>query len=742
MLRNTIIALLLLIHFQTIADEGMWLPMFLERLNYAEMQDMGLQLSQEEIYSINNSSIKDAIARLGGGFCTGEIISPSGLMLTNHHCAYDYIQTHSTVERDYLSDGFWAQTYEDELPNEDLYVDFLVRMEDVTNRVLSQVVDTMPEDERNAVVQDAIDDIIEEVKGDSDYKVVVKPFFEGNEYYLFVYETYYDVRLVGAPPESIGKYGGDTDNWMWPRHTGDFALFRVYTGPDGEPAQYSPENIPLKPKHHLPISLDGVSEGDFAMIFGFPGATNRYMTSYGVEMAIEESNPTRVAIRELRLETLKQQMNASKSVRLKYAPKYSRISNYWKYFIGQTKGLKNLNVYEKKKDQEEAFTKWVEKDRDRKAKYGDTFEFIREGYDKLDDVNEAFIYAYEAGLAPEIVSFGYQFEKIFHALNDTSQQNLERYIKATQDQANDFFKDYHRPTDQKVFATMMKMYYDDMDTRFHPDFFQAVKQTGQPDSLRYFQGYKNEAIGDMQSLAAFIYHNSFIADQQKTATFLRNPDAEVLANDPGFKVSQSVLAVYRRLYAQRLQATELIDRGERLYIEGLRKMHPDKFFYPNANSTMRFTYGQVLGYSPKDAVRYNYFTTLKGVMEKEDPADQEFIVHPKLKDLFESGDFGRYGANGQMKVGFLTNTDITGGNSGSPVINGKGQLIGVAFDGNWEAMSGDIAFEPELQRTINVDIRYVLFVIDKFAGADHLIDEMTLVRNKKSKKRRRKKVTN
>ena len=727
------------------ADEGMWLPMFLEKLNYAEMHGMGLQLSPEEIYSINNSSLKDAIVRMGGGFCTGEIISSQGLLLTNHHCAYDYIQQHSSVEKDYLSDGFWAMNKSEEIPNEGLFVEFLVRMKDVTNEVLAEVESDMGEEERNAIVQDAIDVILKKEKEGNDYKIDVKSFFEGNEYYLFVYEVYNDVRLVGAPPESIGKYGGDTDNWMWPRHTGDFSLFRVYTAPDGSPAEYSKDNIPLKPRHHLPVSLNGVKEGDFAMIFGYPGSTDRYLTSYGVELAIEETNPTRVKIRQDRLAAMKEDMNVDKEVRLQYASKYAQVSNYWKYFIGQTKGLENLNVYNKKMAEEKAFIDWVNASPERIKKYGNPFDEIKAGYDELRPYNKAFIYAYEAGFGAEIVSYGYRFGSFLNLLN---QENVDPEILADRiagikERSEEFFGNFNKETDKKVFKALMKLYYEDIEASLRPDFLLAVDEDPDtPDSLRYFENYVNNANGDIGALADYIYGNSIIIDQSKLNEFLDNPDAAVLASDPGFIVAQSVLSAYRGVYAKQLNARDQINRGNRLYVAGLREMYPGKNFYPNANSTMRFTYGKVLSYNPKDAIKYNHVSTLKGVMEKEDPTNPEFIVPEELKDLYKTKEFGQYEENGKLVVGFLTNTDITGGNSGSPVINANGELIGTAFDGNWEAMSGDIAFEPDLQRTISVDIRYTLFIIDKFAKASHLVDEMTLVKNdsdKKSKATKKKK---
>ncbi len=731
-----IIILAFLVQSAALADEGMWIPMFLQKLNYQEMQNKGLELTADQIYSVNKSSIKDAIVRLGGGFCTGEIISPEGLILTNHHCAYDYIQQHSSVENDLLANGFWAKTKKDELPNEDLYVEFLVRMADVTDEVLKNVHPEMNNDQREHTVQDAINKITKREKGDTEYNVVVNSFFEGNEYYMFVYETYYDVRLVGAPPESIGKFGGDTDNWMWPRHTGDFSLFRVYTGPDGKPAPYSPDNIPLKPRHYLPVSLDGVKEGDFSMVYGFPGSTDRYLTSFGVKMALEESNPARVSIRDERLKIIKEDMEADKDIRLKYAAKYAEVSNYWKYFIGQSKGLENLNVYDKKKIQEEEFTAWVNQSKERQKEYGSALELIKEGYQEFEEFNIPQIYIYEAGFGPEFPLFGYRFSHLKNLLSEESpdKKSIKKLSAILRESVEEFYKDYNPSTDQKVFAALMQLYYENVDPKFYPSFFTAVEGHDQTMSPEFFEDFSSEQEGDFVALAEYIFSNSVLVNKEKLMNFLRKPDLEILENDPAFKTSESLVSTYRALMNAGISCENKISTGNRLYIKGLREMHPGKKYYPNANSTLRITYGNILGYETKEGNTYQYYTTLKGVIDKEDPSNPEFTVHPKLKELYEKKDYGAYGDNGDLVVGFLSNTDITGGNSGSPVINANGELIGTAFDGNWEAMSGDIAFEPEFQRTISVDIRYTLFIIDKFAGASHLIDEMTIVKGDKRKK--------
>ena len=710
------------------ADEGMWLPLHIERLNQVDMEKMGLQLTAEEIYSINNSSLKDAIVNLGGGFCTGEIISREGLLLTNHHCGYGYIQSHSTVENDILTNGFWAQTNAEELPNDGLFVQFLVRIEDVTKDVLKGVKDKMSEDERNEIIEKAITDIQTDAKGTTHYDVKVKSFYEGNEFYLFVYETFHDVRLVGTPPESIGKYGGDTDNWMWPRHTGDFSLFRVYSGPDGKPAKYSPDNIPLKPKYYLPISLDGVQENDFAMVFGYPGSTNRYLTSFGVELATEVTNPARVKIRAKKLDIMKEGMISDPAVRLAYAYKYAGVSNYWKYFIGQTKGLKNLKVYDQKVAIENELSSWIMDRKSRVKKYGDPISEIKTAYEDVRKYTLPFYYHYEAGYGIEFVKSSYKFSGLINALNNQEKDGeakkaaIVKYRRASED----FFKDYNAEIDQNILSAMIELFVNDLDPQFIPEAFKVLVNA---ESDVKYEGYQASNKNDYKDFAHYIFENSILVDQEKLFAFYDNPEAETLINDPGYVIANSWYNSYKSISAKRGAALSKLEKGRRNFIAALRVMNNKLDYYPDANSTMRLTYGKVLSYNARDAVHYHYLTTLTGIMEKEDPKNPEFIVHPKLKELYEDKDYGQYGTDGKLYVGFITNNDITGGNSGSPVINGSGHLIGIAFDGNWEAMSGDIAFEPELQRCINVDIRYTLFVIDKFAGASHLIDEMTIIKN-------------
>jgi len=704
-----------------IADEGMWLPMYIEQLNYADMKKMGLNLTAEQIYSVNNSSLKDAIVQFGGG-CTAELISGQGLLITNHHCGYGSIQSHSTVDHDYLTNGFWAKNKSEELSNEGLTVTFLINMEDVTAKVLSVVNDKMSEKDRNDKITEIIKKLTDEATKGTNYKAVIRSFFEGNEYYMFIYEIYRDIRLVGAPPSSIGKYGADTDNWMWPRHTCDFSMFRIYTAPDGKPADYSKDNIPMVPKHYLPISILGEKNGDFSMILGYPGTTDRFLTSYGISLALEQVNPYIVKIRAKKLELMKQDMDASSEVRIKYASKYAGIANYWKYFIGQSKGLKRLDVFDKKKLIENDFNIWVNADKDRKNKYDSALIYISTAYTEIAKSTLARIYYGEAILrGPEILSFARQFEKLNELLTakETDKTKIDDAVKGLKETMPKLFKDYNAPTDKKLFAALFEMFYQDVPKDQQPEIMAKIAKK-----------YKN----DFKEYAEYIFDKSIFCDEKKVNTFLEKPSAKVLKKDPAFILMVVFNAKVKELNDKATGAALQLSKGNRLFVAGLREMYPNTKFYPNANSTMRLTYGKVMDYSAADAVHYNYYTTLDGVMEKEDPNNWEFVVPAKLKELYKNKDYGKYGDNGVMKTCFITNNDITGGNSGSPVINGDGELIGLAFDGNWEAMSGNIAFEPDLQRCINVDIRYVLFIIDKYAGATNLIDEMTIVDKPKAPK--------
>ncbi len=709
-------------------DEGMWLPMFVERLNYVDMQEKGLQLTAEEIYSINNSSLKDAIVGLSGGgvggfFCTGEIVSDQGLLFTNHHCGYAKIQSHSTIEHDYLKDGFWAMSLEEELPNEGMAASFLVRMEDVTDSIIPFLSDTLSEAERGSQVRKIRTRLAKKAEEDGKYAARVSSFFGGNEYYLFVYTVYKDVRLVGAPPSSIGKYGGDTDNWMWPRHTGDFSIFRVYTGPEGESASFAEENIPLKPDHHLPVSLDGYDEGDFAMIWGYPGGTERYLTSYGIQYKLDAFLPVLVEIFEAQITSWKTHMDVDQAVRIQYASKYAGLANAWKLFLGQIRGLKRLKVYEKKQKIEEAFQAWANADPDRKEKYGEVLNNLEEGYATLTTEFPNLAYTALAANSPEILGYAAQYGQLLELLESKANDIIiDETIDGMKAGMADHFKDYYAAADKDAFEALMEVYHKNVPTDMQPEYFLELVE---------------DMDGNFEALADYVFNTSIFESEDQINAFLEKPKAKTLARDPALKLSTEFSNMMGQVMGQYREANATIGEYDRLFIAGLREMNPDKVYCPDANSTMRMTYGSVEDYMAADAVYYDYYTTLAGVMEKEDPSNAEFIVEEDLKVLFENKDFGRYGemvdGKEKMIVCFLTTNDITGGNSGSPVINGKGELIGIAFDGNWEAMSGDIAFEPDLQRTINVDIRYVLFIIDKMAGAQNLIDELTIVDTPKPK---------
>ncbi len=697
------------------ADEGMWLPLLLKKLNESDMQQAGLKLSADDIYNINHSSMKDAIVRLGGGFCTAEMISADGLMITNHHCGYESIQSHSTVEHDYLTAGYWAKTREQELSNPGLTASFLVRIDDMTERVHKEISDTLPEAQRSPALQKLFASIIKEASDSNGYKAEMKSMLKGNEYYLFVYKVYKDVRLVGAPPSSIGKFGGDTDNWMWPRHTGDFSMFRVYMSKDGKPADYSPDNIPYKPAYFLPVSLEGVKKDDFAMVMGYPGTTDRYLTSAGVKLAIEQTNPAIIRIRKKKLAIMKEDMDASDAIRIKYSAKYYETSNYYKYFIGQNKGLNRMQVVAQKNAAEEAFAKWANSDPIRKEKYGRTVSVIAENYAKLSAYNLSRIYLSEAVFqGPEVLVQAYGSRALLDLLQakEVKQEDIKAITDELKKDGLEYFKNYNAFTDQKLFAGLLQLYYQDIPKDQRPDFFSTVEGK-----------YK----GDFDRYAADVYKKTIFCDSARYYAFLENPSAKKLSRDPALKAVNSILANY---YSKILPATKALDisnsREYRHLVAGLREMNPNRKFYPDANSTMRLTYGKVADYYPMDAVYYNYFTTLDGLMEKKDNTNEEFVVPARLEELYKNKDYGRYGENGQMPVCFITNNDITGGNSGSPVINGKGELIGLAFDGNWESMSGEIAYDPAYKRCINVDIRYVLFIIDKFAGAQNLLQEMKI----------------
>ncbi len=705
--------LVLTLGFRVKADEGMWLLPLIEKLNMGRMTELGLKLSAEDIYSLNQPGIKDAIIIFGGG-CTGEIVSSQGLILTNHHCGYGQIQAHSTVEHDYLKNGFWAMSKEEELPNPGLSVTFLVRIEDVTDQVLANVKSGMTETDRNAAINSARLAIEKKAQEGNNYRVSIGSFYGGNYFYMLVYERYTDVRLVGTPPQSIGKFGSDTDNWEWPRHTVDFSVFRVYSSPDGKPAAYSKDNVPLKPKYHLPVSIKDLDRGDFAMILGYPGRTNRYMTSFEIDEMLKITHPNRIKIRGVKQDAWMEDMKADEKVNIQYSAKYFSSSNYWKYSIGQKAGLERLNVKGEKEELEKQFNNWIASNPSAKEKYGESLNLILSSVEGRAEYFNALQYLNECMQGCEIVNFDPLAELLITALKSGDQAQLSDAIAKIRKNIDMLYKDYNPPTDKKATTALLKLYREDVQPKFHPAFYTNVVD-------KKFKGSLERYVDDM-------FARSVFAGKEKLSAFLDKPSLKVILNDPAYLAALDVNETLSLLQKGSGQYDGSLAAGKRLWQAALMEMAPEKIKYPDANSTMRLSYGTIQDYDPRDGVTYKYYTTMQGMLEKYKPGDYEFDLPQRLIDLFNNKEFGRYAsARGYMPVGFLTTNDITGGNSGSPVINANGELIGLAFDGNWESMSGDIAYEPDLQRTIAVDIRCVLWVIDIYAGARHLVDEMTIV---------------
>ena len=706
------------------SGEGMWLPMFVERLNYVDMQKMGLQLTPEELYNINNSSLKDAIVGLSNGakprgfFCTGEIVSKNSLLFTNHHCGYSSIAALSTVEHDWLNDGFWAKSFDEELPAEGVSASFLVRMEDVTAEILSVVTVDMDWWTRNNAINVKIKELEEAASESGKLNPVIKGFFEGNEYYMFVYKTYTDVRLVGTPPQSIGKFGGDTDNWMWPRHTGDISVFRVYADENGEPAEYSENNKPLTPKRNLEISLDGVQPDDFTMIWGFPGSTERYMSSYGINYNVDVFYPIVCELFKAETDVMDEYMKVDKAVNIAYADNKAGLANTWKNFEGQITMLRKNKVAERKAALEADFTEWVNANEDRKAEYGDVLGTLETNYAQMGEAAALLFYPNflsqlnPLAVAPEFAAY---------------------YETMTSKEVS---KEDKKAATEELKAMDVDAMFKDLDTRVEKDMFIAVmniygSKFSKEDLPVEVQKLLSKSKGDWTALANYIFDNSIFSSPETIKAFIEKPNAKKIAKDPAyimynalFEQIMSIVPVYR-------MTNVAIKAADHKFVKGLREFYaetqPDKVLYPDANSTMRLTYGPVKSYVSQEGKAYNYYTTSDDFLKKYIPGDYEFDAPIDFVNLLKNKDFGRYSneAN-ELPLCFLSKTDITGGNSGSPCINNKGELIGIAFDGNWEAMSGDVNFEPKLQRTINVDIRYILFIIDKYAGAQNIIDELDI----------------
>ncbi len=692
------------------ADEGMWLLPYLDKLNIKDMKAKGLKLSAKDIYSVNGGSLKDAIVIFGGG-CTGEVVSSEGLLLTNHHCGYGSIQQLSSIEKDFLKNGFWAMGRDEEIPAPGLSVTFIRRIEDVTGLVLGEAAFQGVGPMRDSIINARMDKTRVDYKEIyPDYTVTVRSFMGGNQYFAIMSEVYPDVRLVGTPPNSMGKFGGDTDNWMWPRHTDDFSMFRIYAGPDNRPAEYSPENRPYQAPVHLKISLKGYKENDFSMIMGFPGSTQRYMTTYEMQYMIDVDNANRIYIRGERQKIIMEDMLADDGVRLQYSAKYASSSNYWKNSIGMNKALIDNNIPAIKSALEERFASWAA-GTDTPFRYQDVLPNIKAAVEEKAAAASVYQYFGEAfARGIEMLSMPVFVERMVKVDEDGNVTNKEEIEKI----AADFYKDFNEPTDRRVAKKM----------------FAIVREKISPDELPSVY-VKIDTLfgGNSDAYVDWLYDNSNFSSLEKMTALLDDFDQEALNADPAFEAGNSVQAELSRLAMKIAPVQKRLNDWRGMYVKGLTEMDPTGKYYPDANFTIRLTYGQVLPYEPRDGVVYKYYTTLKGVIEKEDPSNPlEFTVPQELKSAYKNSDYGRYGEKNQLRLNFLTNNDITGGNSGSPVMNARGELIGLAFDGNWEAMSGDVVFEPALQRCINVDIRYVLWTIDKFAGAGYLLDEMSIVK--------------
>ena len=694
----------------TYADEGMWIMKELNKQNLARMAELGFQLPVDKLYNENEPCVANAVVIFGGG-CTGITVSNEGLIFTNHHCGFGSIQKLSSVEHDYLKNGFVSQSQSEELPVPGLSVRYLRETIDVSDRINSQI-DKYQDEYQRLMAADSIGDAICDSIGQNQFLAAqVVPFYNNNKYYLVTYDVYRDVRMVFAPPSSIGKFGGDTDNWMWPRQTGDFSIFRVYANAENKPAEYDAANKPYHPKYVAEVSMQGYQDKDYAMTIGFPGSTDRYLCSWGVKQRIEDSNKPRIEVRGIKQALWSEAMQASDAVRIKYASKYAGSSNYWKNAIGMNRGLANLDVIARKQAEEKAFADWVAQSQDRVAKYGEVLSLLEKGYTSTSASRNALTYLSEAfANGAEIVRLARMVQS-FDAEKSTAEEKqvfLEDRIKA-------FFKDYEPTLDQKVLAAMLKIVRERVDEDRLPDIYTKIDKK-----------YK----GDYEKYAAYLFKKTSLLSEEKIAKIINDPkEYAKISKDPAVELSLSAMMALYSLEQEMSDAEFDIYRGERLYFAGLKEMNPDKALPSDANFTMRMSYGSIGGYRPYDAAWYNYYSTDRGVLEKEDPTSDEFYVQPEILDLFKKRDFGPYAnEKGELQLCFLSNNDITGGNSGSPIFDKNARLIGLAFDGNWEAMSGDIAFEPELQRCIGVDIRYVLFMIDKWGKCPRLIDELKLVR--------------
>jgi len=711
--RNLLLTGFVLLSFLSLqAKEGMWIPTLLNKYNIEEMKQMGFNLTADDIYSVNQASMKDAVVLFGSG-CTAELISGDGLLITNHHCGFDAIQNHSSLEHDYLTNGFWAKNHQEELANPGLSVRFLSRMEDVSDQVLAGT-EGKPIDSVSVIINRNTKQMVAKASEKGKYDAAVQPLFYGNQYFLYVYEVFTDVRLVGAPPSAIGKFGGDTDNWMWPRHTGDFSYFRIYANKDNQPAKYSPDNVPYKPKKFFKISIKGVQPNDFTLVFGYPGRTQEYLPSQAIQQIMEQGDPDKIKIRDLKLGLLAADMNKDPGVRIQYASKYANTSNAWKKWQGEVKGLKRLNAIETKQMFESEFKNWVNANPERKSRYGEVLPNFEKLYSQIASYTKANDYYGEIVMRGtdifSIISFFDAIEARWSTLSPTDQQKIQSAITA---KIEEHFNEYNRATDEKVFAKLIVLYAKDMDPAFLPEDFKTLMSKTSQDEL-----------------ISKVYRKSVFTDQAKLAEITSGLNAKklkTLSQDQLFQIFRSLKKQFElKVEPYFTSIQKQIDGNMKTYTAGIMEMNQGKSLWPDANKTLRVSYGKVEGFEPMDGVSYLYYTTLEGIIQKDNPAIYDYNVPQALRDLYQKKDYGRYGQNGQMNVCFTASNHTTGGNSGSPVIDADGNLIGVNFDRCWEGTMSDLMFDPERCRNIVLDIRYALFITDKLAGAGYLLDEMVI----------------
>ena len=718
-MKKTLLTLVTILCLGTIAraDEGMWIPALLQR-NEAEMQAMGMKITADDIYSINHSSMKDAVVLFGGG-CTGEIVSDKGLLLTNHHCGYGWIQRHSTVEHDYLTDGFWAMTQQEELACPGLTATMLKNMVDVTDKILFNVTDQTTDEERAKLVKENINKLVAEMQKETEYEVSVESFYQGNQYFLMYNEVFKDIRMVGAPPSNIGKFGGDTDNWVWPRHTGDFSIFRIYVDKNGKPAEYSEDNVPYNPEYHFTISLKGVEKGDFTFVFGYPARTNEYLPAVAVNQEANVIYPVVVDLRTQILDIYNKYQEQDAKVRIQYANKHASLGNGWKKWMGVIEGIRNFKGIEKKQAFEEAYNEWCMRER-RRMKYMHALRDFTPVYEEYEKYRLATTYLTEAGFSIELISYAANFAELGEVTKDTPQEEIDNIISSLKAETKAFFKDYYQPIDEEVAVTMLEAYRAAQPEDFRPEILNEIDKK-----------YK----GDVKAYVDYLFKKSIFTSEENVNKLLdgfKPAKAKKLMKDPAIVAYNSMYEFYRdNVKDKSKECNNRINNLRRVYMEGQMKMipevYPERNLYPDANFTLRVTYGKVGGFKPKDAVEYRHYTTLDGIMQKENPNIYDYVVTDRLRELYNKKDFGRYAdKDGSMHVAFIAGNHTTGGNSGSPILNAEGQLLGLNFDRTWEGTMSDLVYDPSICKNISVDIRYVLFLIDKYAGCQRLIDEMTI----------------